>query len=640
MFYRLRLWVMLASLLLSVYLLLPTFMGLRQKRAEYTKAGTLAPWYYNYLPEAELNYGLDLRGGLYLELDVDIEEALLQRATMLSSDIKQYIIEKDFKEATIERTQGTDIRVMAPAKITKELQNKVIDFYGVNTFQISTSKNEALYAVTGDFEMARQAVLQVLGQDGFKGSVLKVNDGKILSVTASADKSLSDIESLLTSLSPATLNPVADDVFYLSLTDEFLTNIRKEIVEQASNSVRNRIDRFGVAESGVSSQGGNRLVVELPGISDPEDVINIIKKTGKLEFRLVNEEKSSRELQSLVARAQSELKIVKSYERESLKKINDQLKNDLPAGSEIAFEIERDAKGQVKKTIPYLLLSKVELTGDMLEKAQVQVEDGMPRVTMSFDKAGAKLFGDMTSQNIGKQLAIVLDGVVMSAPAIRSAIYGGNAQIELGFGDYDQIMEEAKQLVLVLREGALPATMSVASKNLIGPALGQESIDAGLRALMWASLAVVAFMIIYYRVGGIIANIALAVNVVLIFALMALFGASLSLPGIAGIVLTIGMAVDANVIIFERMREEKYLGKPLREVVASGYDNALSAILDGNITTFISGLVLFQFGTGPIKGFAVTLMIGIITTMITAVYFTRGMYGYLVDGARVKNFSV
>lgn len=571
------------AVVLSVYFLIPTFMGLKEKRVALEKSGESLPWYHHVLPQDELNLGLDLQGGLYMELEVDIEEALGHHLHFLAGDIQRYL-DDDFEGIVAASIPGDHVRVQVKKGELEKAQLEVRKFFG------------------GD-------------QITFLNSAEPTQDQ---SFTVSEDK----------------------EVFYLGLSDDYVENFEKDIIEQAANSVRNRIDRFGVAEAGVSRQG-KRLVVELPGVKDPDRIIDIVKRTGKLEFRLVSEAKSVAELNELVTRKQEEWGLTKEYQLDEMKKLNEALKADLPQETEVVFQLRREKEtGKLVEAVPFLLETKAEVTGDMLENASVQSQNNLPYVSMTFNKVGAKKFGDLTSANVGKQLAIVLDDVVMSSPVIKSAITGGQAQIELGFGRYDVLQKEAKELVLILKEGALPASLSVATKNVIGPSLGRESIELGLKSMWIATLVIVIFMILYYKVGGLIANMALVLNVLFIFAILCLFQASLTLPGIAGIVLTMGMAVDANVIIFERMREERYLGKNAKAIVDSGYSNAMSAILDGNVTTFIAGLVLFEFGTGPIKGFATTLMIGIVTTLVTAIIITRTAYDWMTDGLQVQSIRI
>jgi preprotein translocase subunit SecD len=276
----------------------------------------------------------------------------------------------------------------------------------------------------------------------------------------------------------------------------------------------------------------------------------------------------------------------------------------------------------------------------MLQDARVSIYNNEPHVTLTFDKTGATLFGDLTKANVKKRLAILLDGNVNKAPVINEPILTGNAQITLGYGDYQTILKEAEDLSLVLQEGALPASLSEATKTVVGPTLGQASIAAGLKAMLIAAILVIVFMIFYYKMSGLYADIAVILNVLLILALLAIFGATLTLPGIAGIVLTVGMAVDANVLICERIREELRLGKPLKSAIDAGYSNALRAVIDSNITTLIAGIVLYQFGTGPIKGFAITLSIGILTTLFTAIIVTRLIYDYRVIKHKIERISI
>jgi preprotein translocase subunit SecD len=270
----------------------------------------------------------------------------------------------------------------------------------------------------------------------------------------------------------------------------------------------------------------------------------------------------------------------------------------------------------------------------------VSVHNNEPYVSLSFNPTGTKIFADVTAANVGKRLAILLDGTVNKAPVIKSAIPSGEAQITLGYGDYQSLVREAEDLTVVLREGALPATLSEATKTVIGPSLGKSSIDKGFSATGLAGIVVMVFMALWYKRGGILADVALVFNVLLIFGSLTLFGATLTLPGVAAIVLTIGMAVDANVIILERIKEETAAGKSIKAAVESGYAGATSAVVDSNITTFLSGVVLYQFGTGPIRGFAVTLMIGIITTLISALMMTRLYYTWRVTKTKLTKLSI
>ena len=286
----------------------------------------------------------------------------------------------------------------------------------------------------------------------------------------------------------------------------------------------------------------------------------------------------------------------------------------------------------------YLIKKQALLSGDTITDAKVQIdtqEYNKPYVTIIFDKKGSRIFERITGDNIHKRLAIILDNKVYSAPVIQDRIAGGQARITGSFS-----MEEAKDLAVVLRAGALPAPVVIQEERLVGPALGADSIRLGVMSALIGGIAVICFMLIYYRLAGIIANIALVVNILIIGAALATLGATLTLPGIAGIILTIGIAVDANVLIYERIREELRAGKPLRASVNAGYERATDTILDANITTLISTIVLFQFGTGPVKGFAITLTIGVLASMYTAILLTRGIFEMILSKPERKTISI
>lgn len=399
------------------------------------------------------------------------------------------------------------------------------------------------------------------------------------------------------------------ETIFLRMLERRKKEIKKQTVEQSLETIRNRVDQFGVTEPEIIPQGEDRIVVQLPGIKDPARAKNLIGKTALLEFKLVDDEHS----------------------------IEEALKGNVPDGSVLAYENRLDRQSGRRITVPILLKSKTLLTGGYLESAHVKISDrfGEPYVAIKFNSQGAKDFDRITTENVKKRLAIVLDGTVHSAPVIQERISGGDAQITGAFS-----MDEAKDLAIVLRAGALPAPVSIIEERTVGPSLGQDSIDKGLWSVIIGGIIVMIFMIVYYRLSGLIANIALIMNIVLILGVLAAFKATLTLPGIAGIVLTIGMAVDANILIFERIREELRAGKTPRAAVDAGYSKAFLTILDTNITTLIAALFLFGFGTGPIKGFAVTLSVGIAATMFTAVFVTRIIYDHLIWNKKIKTLSV
>jgi preprotein translocase subunit SecD len=399
------------------------------------------------------------------------------------------------------------------------------------------------------------------------------------------------------------------EVVALKIKTKRAEELKKMVVEQSLETIRNRVDQFGISEPEIIPQGEDRIVVQLPGIKDTARAKNLIGKTALLEFKLVDEEHS----------------------------LDNALKGSVPDGSSIVYESRLDRQTGRRTTTPLLLKNKTLLTGGYLESAQVKIGDRFaePYVGIKFNPQGAKEFDRITGENVKKRLAIVLDGTVHSAPVIQERISGGDAQITGSF-----TMDEAKDLAIVLRAGALPAPVTILEERTVGPSLGQDSIDKGLWSTIWGGILVMAFMIVYYRLSGIVANVALVINIIVILGALAAFKATLTLPGIAGIVLTIGMAVDANVLIFERIREELRTGKTPRAAIETGYSKAFLTILDSNVTTLIAALFLFGFGTGPVKGFAVTLSIGIIVSMFTAVFVTRIIFDYFIWDRKITSVSV
>jgi preprotein translocase subunit SecD len=317
--------------------------------------------------------------------------------------------------------------------------------------------------------------------------------------------------------------------------------------------------------------------------------------------------------------------------------VEEALQGSVPPGSEILYQVDVDPQTGRQRKIPYLLKKRTLLTGEYLTDARVQIDSqySEPYVSLSFDSRGARLFEQITGQNIKKRLAIVLDDNVHSAPVIQDKISGGRAQITGRF-----TMDEARDLAIVLRAGALPAPVKIIEERTVGPSLGRDSIEKGFKSMIIGGLIVIAFMIIYYGMSGAIADFALLLNMLFIMAGLAFFSATLTLPGIAGIILTIGMSVDANVLIFERIREELRLGKTPRASIEGGYGKALVTILDAQVTTLIAALVLFQFGTGPVRGFAVTLSIGIVASLFTAIFITRIVFDYLYVMRGMKRISI
>ena len=415
----------------------------------------------------------------------------------------------------------------------------------------------------------------------------------------------------------------------LALTDSEVRSIETRAVEQCMEIIRNRIDQFGVAEPLLVQQGRDQIVVQLPGLQDPQRALELIGKTAQLEFKLVDD-RATAELSAWIAEAISSGLLKEGFNHHEL---NQAIKAQIPAGDEVYMEKRLDReKGRVVIR-PMLVHQAALMTGDALRTAQVQIGGNFnePYVSLTFNDRGARLFERITTENVERRLAIILDDVVKSAPVIREPISGGKAQITGAFNT-----DEASDLAIVLRAGSLPAPVDIVQNLTVGPSLGRDSIQKGINSAILGTALVVGFMVAIYRISGVIANGALLLNLVFMVAALSLFRATLTLPGLAGIVLSIGMAVDTNVLIFERMREELALKQPLRSAIESGYKNALWTIVDSHVTTLITALALFLFGTGPIKGFAVTLSLGIVFNLFTALYVTRIVYGYLTFNRRLK----
>ncbi len=562
-------------LLISAYLLVPTIFGFAEKREIAANEMTDLPWYYSYFPDKGINLGLDLRGGIYMEFEVDDSNAVQNKVDLVISDLKRFF-------------ERNKVKFDSVAQDTKT--NRII--------------------ITG------------LDKDGRSETISFVNQ---------------NFKEILTTILSDTSKPE----LIFAPDKRFLKRLHSLIVKQSLEKVRNRIDRYGVAEPTIQRLGSDRIAVELPGIKDPERAIGIIKKAGQLEFKIVDDSIPHAKLVQMIADVRKANNLPDNYSMITTDKINELLKDKLPKDTIIAFETQYDpVTKKMSGGTPYLLDRKAMVTGEMLKNAQIDAQNNEPYVSLTFDAQGTQKFGEATEKNVGKRMAIMLDGTVMKAPVIREPILSGRAQITLGFGSFSDLRREAEDLVLVLQEGALPARLVEATKTVVGPSLGADSIHKGIVATIAGAIIVFIFMLVYYKGSGLIANVALLINLFFIMSALALFQATLTLPGIAGIVLTLGMAVDANVLIFERIREEIRNGKTSRAAVDSGYHNAMRTIIDANVTTLIAGLVLYQFGTGPIKGFAVTLIIGLSVSMYTACVCTRMVYDFFVTKWKMAKISI
>jgi preprotein translocase subunit SecD len=417
----------------------------------------------------------------------------------------------------------------------------------------------------------------------------------------------SDFGYLVEAKTPQTSAGTTD--FYLTLSKEELRSLRDYAVDQSLETIRNRIDQFGVSEPIIQREGQENILIQLPGIQDPERAKEIIGKTALLEFKLVDDTAN----------------------------VEDAIKNGPPPGRQLLYGHAGRGEGVGTEKQAYVVESRPLMTGEYVQDARVRPAQQLQgaSVELILNGAGARLFEQITAANVKRRLAIVLDNRVYSAPVIQERIGGGRASIT---GNFD--IKEARDLSIVLRAGALPAPVEILEERTVGPSLGSDSIRQGVISFVVGASLVIIFMIVYYRGAGVLADVALLFHILFLLAILAAFKAVLTMPGIAGIVLIAGMAVDANVLINERIREELHAGRTPRSAIEAGFQHAMPAIIDTNVTTFLSGVILFQFGTGPIKGFAVTLCIGILTTVITAVYMTRIYYDYRAVTGKLKQISI
>jgi len=520
-----------------------------------------------------INLGLDLKGGTHLVLQIDVEKAIENEVSAALREIKKLLEEKNVPIVSIER-KGTEIVVNLLSEEDVPKLKEIVD---------------------SDYSQMFDVV---------------VNGSSVL----------------------------------LKLKPNFVAQETDRLAEQALETIRNRVDELGVAEPVIVRNGKDRIIVELPGVKDPERAKKVIGKTANLEFKEVVdfaatpdelitklggtippgstvEAVPSAEGAKFYLISDGKRELVANSIKELLKKFGAKLKGD----EEVLVQEIKDKSGRVVGYSFYIVKREPILTGAYLKDAYPSRDElGMPAVSFILNSEGARIFEEYTRNHIGTRLAIVLDGKVQSAPVIRSQI-GSHGQITGQFS-----YQEARDLSIVLRAGALPAPVKIIEETTVGPSLGKESVERGIKAGVAGVIIVMLFMLLYYKTAGLIADVALAMNVLFLWALMALIGATLTLPGIAGFILTIGMAVDANVIIFERIKEELRKGRNLFPAVEAGFSRAWGTILDANITTLIAAAVLFQFGTGPIKGFAVTLSLGILTSMFTAVFVTKVLLDLLV----------
>jgi preprotein translocase subunit SecD len=584
-----------AVILVALWLLVPTFYYFKlpaEDRNEPEKLEAVLP---SWAPSGSLriNLGLDLQGGIHLVLGVDTATALEAKVSRRGDQVIDYAREKGI-EGLNARAEGMRVRISGPAADVKRFQSMAIDYF---------------------------QDMRVVGSD--------------------------------------------EESFTLAFQDQFLADIKRDSVDQALKVITNRVDKWGVTEPIIAKRGDDAILVQLPGFKDPAKAKELLGKTAQLEFKIVDDESDYfAKVENLPegvtleydrfsgpgGRVFASPYLVAQGEegRQRLEALMADPAPALPEGREMGIEcipskVKRNACEGYRT---YLLNSKTELTGDSVVDARALMDQspgagGKPYVALTFDQQGARDFERITGDNVGRRMAIVLDQTVNSAPVIQQRIAGGNASITLGgLKPYQELVAEANDLALVLKAGALPAPVTIGEERTVGASLGPELVKKGGLAVLVGIGLVILFMALYYRVSGVVADVALLLNALITLAVMATFNATLTLPGIAGFVLTMGMAVDANVLINERIREELRLGKTARAALQAGYSRAFWTIFDANLTTLVAGFVLLNFGSGPIRGFAVTLIIGIAASMFTAIVVTRVIMDWLMLGRGWTRISV
>ncbi|MBI4040641.1 MAG: protein translocase subunit SecD [Deltaproteobacteria bacterium] len=543
----------------------------------FVSSDRLPKWAHYIVPKQELKLGLDLQGGLHIVMGIDPERVVQENTAVFAQDLAEELKSK-FPSVEVKKIEkSSDIEVIHPAsQDVKELRKLVRKRYA--------------------FEFGEQK----------------------------------------------------ETSFVLHLSSQERSFYIKRAVEQSIEAIRNRIDEFGVAEPSIVAEGSDRIVIQLPGVQDPARAKELIGRTAKLEFKLVDASEPPLPIEAWIEQVEKEKGLKFDSEKgekfsDYLAQVREALKDKIPKERELAFEKQVDPQTQKARWIPYLLEQKAQVTGDHVRDARVVTNPrtNLYDVSLKFTAQGAKPFAKLTSDNVNRRLAIVLDGMVHSAPRIDEPILNGEASITFGArDDLNQLLKEVQDTALVLRAGALPTTIELLEERTVGPSLGADSIAAGKKSLLLGLLLVVLMMVVYYKVAGVVANVALVLNLVFLLALLAMFGATLTMPGIAGIVLTLGMAVDANVLIFERIREEIRSGKSAKVSIQAGFEKAWSSILDANLTTMIAALALLSEGTGPVKGFAVTLTIGICTSVFSAVFISKLFYDFFILKLKIEKVSI
>lgn len=580
-----RPWAVLVSILFALYLLTPTLLRYTTGKPISKVPKADDPWYHHFLPSEALKLGLDLVGGLHLVLGLDMDEIRTDAARKLSQQMKE----------------------LAEQEKISDLQFEVLNNQQI---VVKFSKNEAWKKLE---------------------ALVAKNLGEQVDFVAQTDSSAT-----------------------LKMSEVYLKDVRDRSIEQALETLRNRIDEFGIAEPIITRQGDEKILVQFPGVQETARLKEIISRTARLSFHIERSGSEEPEgppteevLKKIVSDFEKEKKLKPDPSRpisEYLRALNDYAKTKIPEGTEILFHKEINVNTREVEYIPYVLSRDALVTGEDLQDAYVGFnnENNQPIVNFQLTPMGSTKFEKATGENVGKYMAIVLDNHVHSAPRIKQKIGGGRALIEMGTAGRasEDVYKDAKDTALVLRSGALPARLQFLEERTIGPSLGKDAIRAGLSSLTFGVVLVFGLLILYYRGSGVIAVTALLVNLFLIVAVMAAFEGTLTLPGLAGLTLSLAMAVDANVLIFEQTRDGLRHGKPMKLALHEGYDQAFSAIFDANVTVLIASLVLLSFGYGPIRGFAVTMLIGNVMSLYTNVFMTRVIFDHFVFAREKTSFSI
>ncbi|OYZ16166.1 MAG: protein translocase subunit SecD [Bdellovibrio sp. 28-41-41] len=534
----------------------------------------------NWWPaKKKLNYGLDIQGGIHLVMGVDINGVMTETANRQANSLKK------------------ELATLATTKV--ELVN----------FKIS---NPAIGEMEFEFHNAADA--------DEANKYIGDRHGTVLQTIERRDKF----------------------TVYRYL-DNYLVELRQKVIAQSIETIRNRIDEFGVAEPSISQQGDNRILVQLPGMADAEQAKKLINTTAKLDFMIVDDSVNMGEVQKWIKDAETAGSFTMATMKysEYVNKINEALRGKIPEKSALYFGKAENARTMDAGSIPYVLKADTGLGGTDLDDATISFgQFGDPQVALRFNTVGAGKFADITGNNINKRMAIILDRIVKSAPNIQTRIGDGNAVITLGQRNHQESLDEAKMISTALKAGSLPAALEQLEERRVGPTLGADSIKQAKMGAYAGTFLIFIFLILYYRAMGVVASTSIAVNVLSGLGLLTALGATLTLPGIAGIALTVGFAVDANVLIQERIKEELVKGASWKLAVKEGYSRAMSAILDSNVTVAAVAVILLNFGTGPIRGFAVTLLIGIATTLFANVFVSKVIVDTLIYKWNVKHISI